>query len=176
MDQYDRMNSENALMQIYLLRHGIAEEGRVGKSDAERALTQEGRRKLRQVLHTAAEADVKPSLVLSSPFRRALETAEIARDVLGYKGQILQTDALTPASTVEQAWSEIRDHAEEASLLLVGHNPLFDQLGAFLLGSPRVDITFKKGALLRVDVDRVGAHPKGTLRWYLTPKLTGNHR
>jgi phosphohistidine phosphatase len=66
------------LVQIYLLRHGIAENT---TPDSERALTPEGREKLRRVLARARAADVALSLILSSPYRRAIETAEIAAEV-----------------------------------------------------------------------------------------------
>jgi phosphohistidine phosphatase len=158
-------------MQIYLQRHGIAEDGRPASSDAERALTQDGRRKLRQVLAAAADAGVKPTLIVSSPLKRALQTAELAKQVLGYKADILQTKALAPNSTPEQAWEEIRSHRDEQSIFLVGHNPLFDSLSAYLLGSSDMNIGFKKGAILRVDVESFPVRPKGRLRWYLTPKL-----
>ena len=66
-------------MQIYLLRHVIAEDAKPGHPDSERPLTAEGRDKLRRVLKRARTADLDPSLILSSPYRRALETAEIGR-------------------------------------------------------------------------------------------------
>jgi phosphohistidine phosphatase len=78
-------------VQIYLLRHGIAEDS---TPDSERALTAEGREKLRRVLARARSADVTPSLILSSPYRRAIETAEIAVEVLGYQGKVVKTRAL----------------------------------------------------------------------------------
>ena len=62
-------------MEIYVLRHGDA--------DAERALTETGRQKLRRVLQRAKSADSQPSLILTSPYRRARETAQIAGEVLG---------------------------------------------------------------------------------------------
>ncbi len=158
-------------MQVYLLRHGIAEEGSAGSSDADRELTAEGRKKLRQVLEAASDSGVAPTLVISSPLKRALQTAEIARHVLGYKQQILHTKALTPGSTVEKVWDEIRVHRDEASILLVGHNPLFSDLAAYLIGSKTAQIHFKKGAIMRVDVESFVSQPKGTLRWYLTAKL-----
>ena len=158
-------------MQIYLLRHGIAEDAPPGTSDAERALTREGRRKLTQVLNAAAEAEVRPTLILSSPLKRALQTADLAKQVLGYKGEILQVNALVPHSTPEQAWDEIRLHKDQSSLLVVGHNPLFDSLAAYLLGSSEMAISFKKGSILRLDLQSFSAKPKGKLRWYLTPKL-----
>lgn len=162
------------IMQLYLLRHGIAEENSLSGNDQDRALTAEGRGKLRQVLETASQAGVAPSLILTSPLKRAYETAEIAQEILKYKNELLRSKALAPGSTVEQIWNEIRAHRDESSLLLVGHNPLFAELAAYLLGSNDVQIDFKKGALLRLDFDNFPAHPKGLLRWHLTPKLTAD--
>jgi phosphohistidine phosphatase len=161
-------------MHVYLLRHGVAEDDRPGIADADRTLTPDGRRKLRYVLKTVAEAKVKPSLILSSPLKRALQTAEIAKDVLTYEGEILRTRALEPGSSPEQAWEEIRAHRDETALLLVGHNPLFDGLAAFLLGAPHLHVDFKKGAIMRVDVESFSTHPRGALCWYLTAKLSAS--
>ena len=158
-------------MQVYLLRHGIAEEGSSARSDAERRLTADGRKKLRQVLQAAAQAGVAPSLMLSSPFDRALQTAELAKKALAYTGEILQSKALTPGASVEQVWDEIRVHRDEHSILLVGHNPLFSNLAGYLIGSNSAQIDFKKGAIMRVDVESFLSQPKGRLRWYLTPKI-----
>jgi phosphohistidine phosphatase len=158
-------------MEIYLLRHGIAEAH--AASDAERDLTHEGREKVRETMKLAARAGVKPALVLSSPLRRAVATARIAADVLGYKGDLLRTGALVPDADPRAAWEEIRAHRNEESLLLAGHEPLFSTLGAFLLGVPELRIDFKKGALLALEMEAFGAHPHGMLKWMATPKLAG---
>ena len=158
-------------MELYLLRHGAAEDGSSHTPDEERALTAEGRRKLRTVLEAAAKAGTNPTLLLSSPLKRAIQTAELAKNMLKYKGDVLQSKALVPGSTVEQVWEEIRGHRDEQSLLMVGHNPLFSELSGYLLGSNEIEVDFKKGAILRVDFERFPSKPKGTLRWYLTPKL-----
>ena len=63
-------------MQIYLLRHGIAEEGKPGGRDADRALTAEGGVKLKSVLKRARAINVEPTIILTSPFLRARQTAE----------------------------------------------------------------------------------------------------
>jgi phosphohistidine phosphatase len=159
-------------MHVYLLRHGIAEDERPGAGDADRALTLDGRRKLRFVLKSVAEAGSRPSLILTSPFKRAIQTAEIASSVLGYTGEILRTRVLVPSSSPEQVWEEIRAHRTEEGLMLVGHNPLFDALGPYLLGTPSLQMDFKKGAILRVDIESFGAQPRGILRWYLIAKLS----
>jgi phosphohistidine phosphatase len=165
------MKGETRGMELYLLRHGVAEDPSAALSDAERALTADGRRKLRQVLHAAAAAGPDPTLILTSPLKRAIQTAEIAQDVLKYKGELLRTNSLAPGATAEHVWDEIRVHHDEPRLLLVGHNPLFSELSGYLLGSNDVQVDFKKGAMLRIDIERFPSRPKGTLRWYLTPKL-----
>ena len=156
-------------MQIYLLRHGIAEDARSGQADSERALTDDGREKLRRVLKRARTADLDPGVILSSPYRRAVETAAVAAEVLGYKGQIVRTRALIPEASPYEAWEEIRDRKDERSVLLASHEPLMSSLVAFLLDSPAMMVDMKKGALVRIDCDRIGPKPRGILKWMLTP-------
>ena len=122
-------------MEVYLLRHGIAEDTKPGGSDADRALTSDGKKKLRETLRVAAESGVSPDLILSSHLKRAIQTAEIAGDVLAYKNEIVRSESLNPNSSVERVWDEIRTHKDASSLMLVGHNPLFSELAGFLLGS-----------------------------------------
>lgn len=158
-------------MQIYLLRHGVAEDGKPGHPDSDRALTGEGRDKLRRVLKRARAADAAPSLILSSPFRRAIETAEIASEVLDYTGKVARTRALVPDASPHDTWEEIRTHKDENALLLASHEPLMSSLAALLLNSPALAVDMKKAALLRIDVERAGAQPRGVLKWMLTPAL-----
>ncbi len=156
-------------MELYLLRHGIAEDN--AATDADRQLTEEGRHKLRRVLKRAASAGVSPSLIISSPYKRALESAEIAASELAYKGKILRAGTLTPDSSPPSVWSEIREHRDEPSILLAGHEPLFSATVAFLLGSTNQMVEFKKAALVRIDLHSFSAQPQGVLHWMLTPKL-----
>ena len=160
-------------MEIYILRHGNAEEGKSGMRDADRALTPEGATKLRSVLRRARAADVEPSIILTSPYRRARETAEIAAASLRGDSTLIETPALTPESSPEAVWEEIRTHKSEDQLMIVGHEPLFSAVYAYLLGTPTVQIDVKKGSLGRIDVDRFTGQPRGVLRWLMHPKLVG---
>ncbi len=159
------------MMELYLLRHGIAEEAAAGKPDSERALTSEGKRRLGLVLKRASRANVSPSLILTSPYKRAVQTAQLVVEILKYEGELVQSDALLPSAKPEGVWDEIRPHQRESQLLLAGHDPLFSHLAGYLLGFPGLRIDFRKGALLRIDFDRYGPQPQGTLRWFLVPKL-----
>ena len=162
-------------MIIYILRHGIAEVAQGGMSDADRALVPEGKKKLRVVLALAKSIGVEPALIVTSPYVRAVETAEIAASVLGYKGEIVRADSLRPGCAPNDAWDEIRGLGSEGAILLSGHEPLLSYLAAFLLGSPSLLIDLKKGSLVRIDLDRIAPQPRGVLRWYYTPKIAVNH-
>jgi phosphohistidine phosphatase len=155
-------------VQIYLLRHGIAEDGKPGRPDAERALTAEGRDKLKRILKRARTADCSPSLMLTSPYLRAVQTAEIAADVLGYRKELLRTRALVPEASPHEVWEEVRVHSDEASILLASHEPLMSTLAAFLLRSPALQVDMKKGAIMRLETDRFSIEPRCVLKWMLT--------
>jgi phosphohistidine phosphatase len=161
-------------MQIYLLRHGIAEDSRAGLRDFDRALTSEGSQKLRRVLERARAAGAAPGAILTSPFRRAVQTAQLAAEILRYSGKIVQTRALTPDAPPAEAWGEIREYAEEPAVLLASHEPLMSSLAAFLLDSPTLVVDMKKAALVRIDSERSGSSPSGVLKWMLTPALAGD--
>lgn len=160
-------------MEIYLFRHGIAEDAKPGRPDAERALTEEGKTKVAEVIRTARRAGVEPSLIVSSPYKRAIETARIAADGFGYEGDIVKTDALVPHGSPEKVWTELREYREESAILLAGHEPLMSQIVTYLLAAPGLRVEMKKAALVRIDVESVGPRPHGTLRWMVTPKLCG---
>ncbi|MBL8176295.1 MAG: histidine phosphatase family protein [Bryobacterales bacterium] len=158
-------------MEIYLMRHGIAEEPGVGMRDSERALTGEGKKKLREVLQVARRAGVKPGVVLSSPYRRARETAAIACEVLGVEGEVVLSEHFTPMGEPRKGWEEIRLFGGEASVLVTTHEPFTGLMVAYLLGATHLPVDVKKGSLIRVDVEGVGPHPRGVLKWMLTPRL-----
>jgi phosphohistidine phosphatase len=158
-------------MELYLFRHGIAADARAGRPDANRALTDEGRKKVAEVVKTARRAGVEPSLIVSSPYVRAIETARIAAAGFEYKGDIVRTEALVPHGSPEKVWAELRDYREESAILLTGHEPLLSHVAAFLLATPALRIEMKKAAMVRIDVESFGAMPHGTLRWMITAKL-----
>jgi phosphohistidine phosphatase len=158
-------------MELYLLRHGIAENGRPGSPDSARELTDEGREKTAAVLKRASQAGVEPSLILSSPYVRARQTANIAAKELGYRGDLELLDSLVPNGTPEKVWADVRDRADEPAILLAGHEPLMGALVAYLLNAPSLRIDMKKAALVCIEVESVGAVPRGVLRWMLIPRL-----
>jgi phosphohistidine phosphatase len=158
-------------MELYLFRHGIAEDAGPGLPDPKRALTDEGKRKVAEVVKAARRAGVEPSLVVSSPYVRAVETAQIAIEGFGYRGDLVRTETLVPFGSAENVWAELRDYREERAILLAGHEPLLSSLASYLLASPALQIEMKKAAMARIDVDSLRAAPHGILRWMITPKF-----
>ncbi|MGA2136294.1 MAG: phosphohistidine phosphatase SixA [Bryobacteraceae bacterium] len=157
-------------MEIYLLRHGIAEDAKAGVPDAERALTDAGREKLHAVLEQAQAAGARPTLILTSPYRRAMQTARIAGHVLGCN-KIVETEALTPHATPKAVWEAICGGRREDALLLAGHEPLLGTAIGYLLGAPSLRVDVKKAALVRIDQEFFTGPPRGVLKWMLTPRL-----
>lgn len=158
-------------MELYLFRHGIAEDAKPGRPDAGRALTDEGKTKVAEVVQAARRAGVEPSLIISSPYRRAVETARVAVEHFEYKGEVILTETLVPHGYAERVWRELRDYGSETAILLSGHEPLLSHLVAYLLSSPALRVEMKKAGMVRVDFETLSAVPHGTLRWMITPKF-----
>ena len=158
-------------MKLYLLRHGIAEDKSKKGGDAARELTDRGKTELIHVMKTASKAGVKPSLILTSPYVRARQTAEIAQHALGTEEALLETDTLIPDGPPHLVWAELSDHRTESSLMLVSHNPLIGQLATFLLGTPTLRFDFAKGAIVAMELSNFRGEPDGVLEWILTPDL-----
>jgi phosphohistidine phosphatase len=164
-------------MELYILRHGIAEARRPGYPDVRRRLTEKGKLRLNVILKCARAAKVRPALILTSPYARALETAELAAGILECRNPVVNTDALLPGASPQAVWNEIRSHEDANSILISGHEPLLSRAASYLLGASWPLVEMKKGALLSIDVDVTERQPRGTLRWLLTYKLAsaGSH-
>jgi len=161
-------------MEVYILRHGIAEQVGPNGSDADRALTPKGRQKLRRVLRLVRAAGVRPSIVLTSPLLRAVQTAEVAAEIFAYQHELVQTPALLPTVSPKDVWQELRVRKNQQAPLLVGHEPSLSQIAAYLLGTPDLRIELKKAGLVRVDLEKFGPAPSGILKWVLAPKLASS--
>lgn len=154
---------------IYLVRHGVAEEATIETGDAERALTQEGRRKMKDVARGLQVLGVAPEALLTSPLRRARETAEVLHAVLGgSKPRILE--ALENGHPAEAVAGGLP--AKASMIVLVGHQPSLGELASYLLtGSPGlVPLPFRKGGAAAISVAGLPLRIPGTLEWLLTPK------
>lgn len=163
-------------MQLYIVRHGIAIDREDPKcpSDPERFLTAEGLEKTREVAKGFAALSDAPQLFASSPYVRALQTAEIFADVLEYsKAKIQKSEHLLPgaepAGFLRELSRELSRRKSMDSVVCFGHAPQLDELIAFALGSKRDLTALKKAGAACIELTR--AQPgAGTLVWLMTPK------
>jgi phosphohistidine phosphatase len=156
-------------MIIYFLRHASAGESLVNpKKDEKRALDKEGIEQCGYVGRALAAMEVQVDAVISSPLKRATQTASLVGNEMGYEGK-LQIDAgLRPGATFADFRKLLEKYAKLESIMVVGHNPNLSQfLGTAISESGcEASIDLKKGAVARVEMRR----SSGTLNWCLTPK------
>ena len=160
-------------MTLYVLRHAIAEDPRPGQSDATRQLTETGRNRCRRVLAHAKRVNVRPEYMLTSPYDRATQTAEIARSELEFNPDLIITNALVPFVGVQDLWNVIRDYAVGGDVMIVGHNPQLSTLIMWMLGARSDGLWLKKSGLAALDIGNAGSQPRAELSWLLTPGSVG---
>jgi len=157
--------------ELYLIRHGIAEErGDKWPDDSRRPLTEEGMSRLRKSARGLVQIGVEFDIVLTSPLVRARQTADIVAAAFNTRPMIAVLDSLTPGISAQTLLSDLEAHAKRARIALVGHEPGLGELAAKLIGARR-PFEFKKGAICRIDVESLPPAGPGALRWFLTPKI-----
>ena len=161
-------------MNLYIIRHAIAvDEGTSDyESDSERPLTDKGRKKMRQIAKGLRNLGVEFDLILSSPFVRARETAEILADVFKMKKGIDFSDNLIPMGNPELLITEVNEKYPVESLALVGHEPHLSGLVGMLVGeNGKIDVNLKKGGVCYLSADDLHQERRATLEWLLTPGI-----
>jgi phosphohistidine phosphatase len=159
-----------ATLQLYLIRHGVAEErGEDWPDDSKRPLTPDGIAKLRKEARGLAELDEGVDHIVSSPLVRTRQTAEVFSEVLKNKPPVSTSDALAPAGTPAAVIQEITKHVRKARVALVGHEPNLGELAAQLIGA-RSPLEFKKGGICRIDFEVLPPKGLGTLKWFIPPR------
>ena len=159
-------------MHIYLLRHGIAEDASATGHDRDRALTDEGRKRLQRAAPTWRQLVEGPEVVFVSPLRRAIETAEVFTEAVHFSGERRIEDALVPDAPPALCFSLLEGEAWSGtkSVVMIGHEPSLGYLlGLLLTGHPRQPIPLKKGMLVGVETES-SASLVAALRFSLTQK------
>jgi phosphohistidine phosphatase len=146
-------------MNIYILRHASAGLRRTNPVlDRKRPLDKEGKKHCLQLAYILNSQKVQFDLVVSSPLKRCLQTASLVGTETGYETQIMHSDALAPAATLEDFQQLLRECADRENLLLVGHNPnLTSFLGSLLVpaDSPaEASVRLRKGSIARLVLTR----------------------
>lgn len=161
-------------MELYLLRHAIAEErdSMKYKNDAKRPLTEEGIKKMRQAAKGASQLGLSFDLILSSPYERAKQTAILFAKAFKMADSVKYSSNLEPSTSFKRLISELNHkYAAYSQIVLVGHEPYLSGFLSFLLsGHQQTEVEFKKGGLAKLSIDKLVQSQCARLNWLLTPK------
>jgi phosphohistidine phosphatase len=164
-------------MNLYILRHGIAaERGTPGFSkDSDRPLTPKGERKLWQAAEAMEALKLSFDVILTSPYLRARQTAEIVAEAFNARKWIETADSLTPGGNPKALIDRInRMKPPPGNVLLVGHEPYLSELISLLVtGGSKMSLVMKKGGLCKLEVERLAHGRCAALEWLLTPRQMG---
>lgn len=161
-------------MILYVLRHAIAVDRTEWRgSESDRPLTKEGRKKMEKAAEGMREFGIDFDWILTSPFRRAYDTAAIVADVYKAKKKIRLSKSLAPDGDPKTLVRHLAlDFRSWESLLLVGHEPYLSKLISTLVaGHPEAQLDFRKGGLCRLNAPSLAYDRCATLEWWLPPKV-----
>jgi phosphohistidine phosphatase len=158
-------------MILYIVRHGIAMDRTDPKCPPEpdRPLTARGVQKTRSAALGLRALGVKPDALVTSPYVRAAQTAEIFAEALGFSpADVRVVDALKPTGNPAEAVKEIlRLRAKQ--VMCFGHAPHMDLMISQLAGAHGVFTSLKKAGV--ACFENTPAHGRWQLLWVVTPKV-----
>jgi phosphohistidine phosphatase len=117
------------MKRLFLIRHAKSSWDDTALPDKDRPLNDRGRRDAPKMGKRLAKRDVKPDLILSSPARRALTTAEVIAKKLEYKLKDIVVDDRLYAGGADGLLDVIHELGDKLErVMFFGHNPEFTQL------------------------------------------------
>jgi len=157
-------------MIIYFVRHASAGEHLSNpKKDEKRPLDAEGIEQCGFVGRALAALNVQPDVIISSPLKRATQTASLIGNEIGYEAKLQLEAAMKPEGSFTDFRRMLEKYSKHEAIMLVGHNPSITDFLAKIIAKSGCEalIDFKKGAVARVETERRAA----TLNWFFSPKL-----
>jgi phosphohistidine phosphatase len=163
-------------MNLFLLRHASAGTRRTNPVvDVKRPLDKEGKRHSLQLAYVLNALNVNFDLIVSSPLKRSLQTAQLIGTETAYESPILASEALAPSATFPQFQRLLHECSSYENVLVVGHNPNITAFLVQLISAPNGQtssrnqprIRLRKGSIARVSLQRGPA----TLQGLLDPRV-----
>lgn len=161
-------------MKLLVIRHGIAEDREAyaasGHDDALRPLTEQGARKMKRGARGLRRVVPAIDTLISSPFTRAFDTAEIVRREYGME-RVETNRALEPTVVVGDALAALQSYSAD-TVAIFGHEPQLSRLVTYLVsGLDRSAVDLKKGSACLIEFDGSLAAGAGTLMWSIRPSV-----
>jgi phosphohistidine phosphatase len=159
------------ILDLFVLRHGEAGKGlAAGAKDAERPLTVTGQKEIAEIGKSIKDLGIKFDFILSSPLKRAHQTAAIVAKIMKGEKKMQDWNELKPEGNKMELYKKLSQLKQESSVLVVGHEPYLSTMIGEIISSGNVQINLKKGGLARIRVVSFSPKVRGELRWLLTPK------
>lgn len=162
-----------ATTEVYFIRHGLAGEFGSYPNDAERPLTDEGKKKTRQIAKQLAKLGLEFDLVLTSHLVRAKQTAELLLEA-GLSQHLVEADYLATGEIQPWlTWLTTWQPTQAGALALVGHEPGLSHWAEILVWGKAIGgIRLKKAGVIGLALPEAGS-PVGqsTLFWLTPPKF-----
>ena len=130
--------------ELVLLRHGIAEPRQAGRDHPDRPLTAAGRQRTQLVMAALVQRGLRLDRLLTSPYRRALQTAELALEA-GLSSALAVDERLEPGGALETVLTPF-----DGAIGLVGHEPDLGDLACGLLECPQGALVLKKAGVIQL--------------------------
>ncbi len=157
-------------MNLFILRHASAGTRRVNPLlDVKRPLDKEGKQYCLQLAHVLQAMKIQFDVIVSSPLKRALQTAVLVGTENGYEAPVLLSNHLAPSGTLSGFHTLIQQVEKHDNVLVVGHSPNIEGfLGSLVVPSSShvaASVRLRKGSIARVGMTR-----PATLMWMLDPR------
>ncbi|MFZ0515349.1 MAG: phosphohistidine phosphatase SixA [Candidatus Nitrosopolaris sp.] len=164
-------------MDLFILRHGEAEKSSNG-GDFARPLTVEGKNDTTRVAEWLMNLGVKFDVIMTSPLKRAHQTASIVGKIFNIENKLMNSDELQPEGNRTELYHKLSSKQfKEFTLLLVGHEPSLSTLISEIISGSDASsrIVLKKAGFAKIRITSHYAQTvHGELEWLLTPKLVKN--
>ena len=164
-------------MELFILRHGEAEQRSSQASDRIRPLTSAGKAEILEIAKALKIIGLKFDLVVTSPLKRAYDTAMIVSDIFNIGNRVQTWDELAPEGKRTEVYRKISQLKEEYTVLIVGHEPLLGEIVNDIIHNKKssaCNLLLKKGGLVRIRLLSKSNIPRGELRWLLSPRILKN--
>lgn len=166
-------------LDLYLLRHGDPGKGMAvaaGGNTGDVPLTIVGREEIAIIARSVKALNLRFSAIVTSPLKRAVQTAKIIAKVLAIEDRISIWNDLVPEGNRSKLYNRLNQYTRESSILMIGHEPyLSNIMYEMIFQKNRVNqlgrINLKKAGLAKIRVISLTPNISGELRWLLTPRI-----
>ena len=178
-------------LDLYLIRHGDAGKGIISGGFSDAALTESGKKEIAIIARSLKGLNLRICAILTSPLKRAVQTAKILAKGLGIKSKISVCGELVPEGRRFELSDRLRHFPQESSILVVGHEPYLTSMiyevifqgnktttlttSTKIIRGVRVGVAggiiLKKAGLAKIRLTSMTPHITGELRWLVTPRI-----